>query len=240
MFSAQTERAIVEHARACYPRESCGLVVDGVYVPLENIADRPKQSFAIDAAELLRDGVQAVVHSHPDGPRWPSAHDMRQQIATGLTWGIVPLDVQRIAPILWWGPGVPVPPLVGRMWRHGPSGSDGCGDCYAVIRDWYLVERGIALPEFPRDNEWDQHGGNLYLENFAAAGFAEIAVDEAREGDVVLARIGAPVPNHGGVVLSGGRILHHLRDRLSSDTDLLGRWRRFVTHALRYQGPARA
>jgi len=51
-------------------------------------------------------------------------------------------------------------------------------------------------------------------------------------GDVFLAQVRAPVPNHGGVYLDGGLILHHLEGRLSR-REPLGPWRRFVTHALR-------
>jgi len=235
MFGASVEQAIAEHARAEYPKEACGLVVDGVYVPLPNVAFDPRDAFAMRAEELLRPGVQAVVHSHPDGVPWPSADDMAGQIASNLPWGVLVVGPGTSGPILWWGPGVPRPPLIGRDFRHGPSGSDGRGDCYALIRDWFAEERGIELMEFPRSEEWWLHGGNLYLENFGEAGFREIGLNEIQPGDVVLARVMSKVPNHGGVVLNNGLVLHHLTNRLSR-TEPLGRWRSYLTHALRYVG----
>lgn len=234
MFGAAIDAAIAAHAREAYPHECCGLVVSDRYVRMRNIAADPRREFAMEPAALLPAEVRAVVHSHPDGPAWPSAHDMRQQIASGLPWGLVTVSGGRVSPVLWWGPGVPIPPLLGRIYRPGPSGSDGRGDCYAIIRDWYAVARGIVLPDYPRDPEWERSGGNMYLDNFADAGFREVPAGEAREGDVVLARLAAPVPNHGGVVLPDGRVLHHLREKLSTDVDRLGRWSRFVTHTLRY------
>jgi cell wall-associated NlpC family hydrolase len=123
--------------------------------------------------------------------------------------------------------------LLGRDFRPGPSGSDGRGDCYALIRDWYAEHRGIELPEFPRDDEWWEHGEDLYRENFAAAGFVQIAPEAMQPGDVVLAQVMASTTNHGGIVLPNGLVLHHLRNRLSR-AEPLGPWMRFVTHVLRY------
>jgi proteasome lid subunit RPN8/RPN11 len=242
MFGPEVEAAIVAHARAEYPREACGLVLHGAYVPVENLAENPREDFMIDIAETMQPGVQAIVHSHPDGDPWPSAEDMAGQIATALPWGVLTVGSGGAGSVLWWGPGVPRPPLIGRDFRHGPSGSDGRGDCYALIRDWFAEERNIELMEFPRKDRWwsdEKQPQNLYLDNFAKAGFAEIGIEEMQPGDVVLARVMSRVPNHGGIVLANGLVLHHLTHRLSK-TEPLGRWMRQVTHALRYVGPTDA
>lgn len=233
MFGPEVEAAIAAHARTEYPREACGLVIDGAYVPMENRARDPQAQFLIPVDETLRPGVQAVVHSHPDGDPWPSAEDMAGQVATALPWGVVVVGAAGVGRVLWWGEGVPRPPLLGRDFRHGPSGSDGRGDCYALIRDWFLDVRGIDLPEFPRAPEWWLAGGDLYRHGFARAGFREIDLSELAPGDVVLAKVMSPVPNHGGVVLADGLVLHHLTGRLSR-REPLGPWRRFLTHALRW------
>lgn len=237
MFGDEIEAAIIAHARAAYPEEACGLVTDEGFVAVQNVAADPLRQFEMPPDALLNRNVRAVVHTHPDGVPWPSAHDMKQQIATGLTWGVVVVTADQCYRPLWWGPDVPIPPLLGRDFRPGPSGSDGRGDCYALIRDWYQVVRGVTLPEYPRDDEWWEAGGNLYAENFTHAGFVRIDLDEVQYGDVVLAAINARVTNHGGIVLRDGLVLHHLRHRLSRE-EPLGRWERFITHALRYVGDA--
>jgi proteasome lid subunit RPN8/RPN11 len=231
IFNREIEEAARAHAMAEYPRESCGLVVDGKYVPMPNMSSDPT-AFEMDAS-AFGDDVEAVIHSHADGPPWPSAADMRGQIATRVPWGIVVSTSAGAGRILWWGDGVPRPPLIGRDFRHGPSGSDGRGDCYALIRDWYAEIRGIELPEFPRDDRWWENGDDLYRVHFPDAGFVAVPADEMRPGDVVLAAIISRVPNHGGVVLPNGLVLHHLQNRLSR-TEPLGPWMRFVTHVLRY------
>jgi len=231
MFGSEVEEAAKAHALAEYPRESCGLVIGGKYVPMPNRSSDAK-AFEMDAS-AFDDRTQAVVHSHPDGPPWPSAADMRGQIATRVPWGVLTVTSAGAGAVLWWGDGVPRPPLLGRDFRPGPSGSDGRGDCYALIRDWYAEHRGIELPEFPRDDEWWEHGEDLYRENFAAAGFVQIAPEAMQPGDVVLAQVMASTTNHGGIVLPNGLVLHHLRNRLSR-AEPLGPWMRFVTHVLRY------
>ena len=56
----------------------------------------------------------------------------------------------------------------------GCTPQTGVSDCYSLIRDWYRTERGIALPEFPRDWEWWEYGGDLYAMGFAEAGFVKL------------------------------------------------------------------
>lgn len=85
--------AIRRHALQCYPEESCGLIVDGVYLPRSNCSATPTEAFNISPcdwaeAEDLGD-VEAVVHSHPDGRAFPSGADFLAQGATGLPWVIV-------------------------------------------------------------------------------------------------------------------------------------------------------
>lgn len=59
------------HAARSYPREACGLVVNGQYWPCRNIADEPEHRFVIEprdyAVAAMMGKVEAVVHSHPHG-----------------------------------------------------------------------------------------------------------------------------------------------------------------------------
>ncbi|WP_034609574.1 C40 family peptidase [Desulfovibrio aminophilus] len=236
MFDPDVIRAIRAHAEAEFPRESCGLVVGGAYLPMDNLAQDPESEFAMPPEALLRPGIQAVVHSHPAGPDCPSEADMAQQIASGLPWGIVTVcpDGEAEGPAarepFFWGDGVPRPPLKGREFRHGVT------DCYALCRDWHFQETGELLPDFPRPDEWWAHGGNLLLERFREAGFETVPLSEARRGDGLLfsIRLGRrdDVVNHCAVLLDHGMILHHLAGRLSRQ-EHLGGWRRFLRLAIR-------
>lgn len=227
---------IAAHMAAAYPREGCGLVVDGRFVPVENVAEGADE-FAMPADTVLRyPRIDAVIHSHPDGPDCPSEADMRGQLAMDVPWGLCTVSADKDVSRPWyWGADEFTPPLVGREFRHGPSGSDGAGDCYALIRDWYRLERGAILPEFPRSDGWWNDGLNLYAEHFREAGFREIPASEARDGDVFFMKVLSSRENHAGIMTGGSQlILHHLSGRLSRQ-EPMGRWHKFIERWVRYE-----
>jgi len=225
MFSDAAIAAFKGHAGKEYPKEACGLIVDGDYLPRVNRAKDPETEFFITPQAILaakkHGEILAVLHSHPGGPTHPTASDMRGQMDCALPWGLVTTDGDQVSDVIWFGDQVPIPPLIGRDFRHGVT------DCYSLIRDWYRLERGITLKDYPRDNSWWEEGQDLYRQNFRETGFQEIPEHEARPGDVFLAQVRSAVPNHGGILLEGGLILHHLTGRLSA-REPLGPWRRFV------------
>lgn len=244
------------HARHEYPKESCGLIVAGKYIACENIASDVSThreddkncscqlcSFEIDGQLYARheNDIDVVVHSHPNGPFYPSKADMEGQQLTGKPWAIIALDDERVAekPVMWGGA---IPPLLGREFMHGVT------DCYAIIRDAYalgkeeLAKQGIpdwpfdpiVLPEFPRQDAWWEDGDDLYIENFGKAGFVAVK-DAPKPGDVFLMKIRSSKNNHGGLLVGNDLIVHHLPSRLSR-REPAGLWGRQASMWLRYQG----
>lgn len=223
------------HAAREAPRECCGVVTvehgERVYRACRN-ASQGDAEFAIhpedwaaaqDAGEIV-----AVVHSHPFASPEPSMADRVECERHGLPWWIVnhPLGHWReIRPEGYRAP------LVGRPFCHGVL------DCYSLLRDYYREQLGLELPDFERGERWWEKGGDLYRENFEAAGFRAIpSTPDPRpsEHDVILMRVASSVPNHAGVVSQGG-LLHHLQYRLSS-RDVYGGWYRHrTTHVLRHR-----
>lgn len=246
-FGPKVEAAAKAHALAEYPREACGLVVDGVYEPKANKAVDPHNAFEIDRrCWATKRKIQAVIHSHcavpgsftwsPEEKKatddhghapWPSSDDMRQQVATGLPWAIIWTDGQGTKGPLWWGDFVLDEPLIGREFHPGVR------DCYGLARAYYRQERGVTLPEFARDDEWWHLGDDLFREGFGKAGFVPVE-GAARPGDAYLMAIRSDVPNHCAMVLQPGLILHHLSRRLSR-REALGGWQSYITHTLRLE-----
>ena len=223
------------HAVAEYPRESCGLILsNGEYLPCENTAADPEHDFRIATKTMTQD-IAAVVHSHPDGPGEPTASDMQSQIACGVPFGICVSYKDYAEPPFFWGDSLPVPPLLGRQFRHGPSGNDGCGDCYALVRDYYRQERGVTLLDFPRDNDWWRNGEDLYTAHFVEAGFRPLtAAEQPERGDVAMIVVPrSDVVNHAAIYLGEGLFLHHLYNRLSV-REPVGRWQRHIVRWIRY------
>lgn len=245
MFDQSVFDAAKQHARKQFPFESCGLVINGVYHPCANVAPDPERDFVIDprdqVAALKKGRLQAVIHSHPKGPIFPSKADMIGQLETNVPWGIVPLDEDRIADPFFWGGTAPIRPILGREFQHGIT------DCYAVMRDVYrlgkekLAEQDIEwpfdpilFPEIPRDDEWWTSGDDLYSGNFEKLGFHPIDISDARPGDVFLVKLRSNKLNHGGLLMPSGLILHHLPGRMSR-REPAGLWARSADMWLRYE-----
>lgn len=231
---ARLIESVQRHAAECAPRECCGLgvVVKGrlKYWPCRNIAGEAE--FAIhpedwvaaeDAGEIV-----AVCHSHPYLPPEPSEADRVMCEQTGLPWLVVShpsCEHSIIEPMGYRAP------LIGRPFLHGVL------DCYALVRDYYATI-GIDLPDYDREDGWWLNGKNLYLEHFADAGFVQIDHGDLNVHDAVLMQVASPVPNHAGVIDSGGCLLHHCHGRLSSRDVYGGYWRKVTTHVLRHRSMA--
>lgn len=233
-----TLTAIQNHALLCYPNECCGLIINGEYIPHENTASDPQNEFRIAtdkfASALILDKIDAVIHSHcfdiskpsKHDPRWPSHKDMESWISSNMVWGIVATNGEECSSILWMDDN-DIPPLADRDFVHGIT------DCYAIIRDYYRLEKNITLMNGARAMDWWDEGKDLYSDNFEAAGFYEISEDEADVGDVCLFRVRSPVINHAAVITGNNQILHHLFHRLSGHDDL-SKWRKSIVKYIRY------
>lgn len=218
----RTAQAIRDHAIEQYPRESCGLVVihkgRELYLPCRNVAKSKDENFVLEPEDYAKaeeiGEIVAVVHSHPNAPARPSEADLVMCESTGLPWHIVHVSRSEAGnlhatDIYTFQPTGYVAPLVGRSFSHGVL------DCYQLIKDYYARELLIELPDFYRRDNWWNEGQNLYMQNFEAAGFVP-ATGAIRKHDVVIMQVRSPVPNHAGVYIGDGRILHHQMSRLSS------------------------
>lgn len=231
------QAAAEAHAASEAPREACGLLVATRgrlrYLPAENVADDPREGFTIpavafEAAEDIGE-VVAVVHSHPGASSTPSQADEAGHRGSCLAWWILGDDGWHHMP------AAGAAPYAGRPFVYGEH------DCLELVRAWFWRERGIfiaAREELAAGQdfsyEWWLRGGDLYRQLFAAAGFE--ASTDTRPGDVLLMQVGAPVPNHIGIMLPGGRILHHLDGRISGTEPYDRFYRERTIHVLRHVG----
>jgi proteasome lid subunit RPN8/RPN11 len=233
------------HALAEYPMEACGGVTAAGYIPFCNASPDPLNYFEcshemdplFEAGELF-----GLVHSHPmvgateDPIGGPSELDMRGQIAMAIPWGIVVCSETWAGDPYYWGDMLEPPPLIGRPFRHGPSATDGRGDCGALVKDWYRINRGVVLEEFPREWDWwNQPGKDLYSEHFGKYGFEHAPRNAPEVGDLVLMRIMSRVTNHAGIYIGDGMMLHHLAKRVSRIEPII-HWMNSATHWLRRAG----
>ncbi|HBY9809078.1 TPA: C40 family peptidase [Klebsiella aerogenes] len=232
MLSQRLKNAIEMHAADVYPNECCGLITrvgrQRRYIRCENSHETPAEHFRISAGDWIATedagDVLAVVHSHPDAGPHASAEDLQGCQKTGLPWIIISWpegDYTVTTPD-------DTPPLLNRPFIHGSW------DCYGLVRDWYQQERGIELPDFPRDDNWWSRGENLYVRHYAEAGFYSHASD-LQAGDVILMQYKADEINHAGIYLGDGKMLHHMYGQLSCEVPYGGIWRERTMLTLRHK-----
>lgn len=243
LCTAEAVAAFRIHAVEVHPQECIGYIDGaGAYQRLVNAAAEPELSAIADRrtlAALIRTGqLRALCHSHPGGPDCPSETDMRSQIEMDAPFMLVSTNGQATTvPFAWGDQLIDDEPYVGRPFRHAVT------DCYALIRLWYRRERGVDLPDYPRNWEWWREAvpgeKDLYRRYFADAGFHPINPRDAREGDVWLAAVRSDVPNHAGVYLDAGLALHHPSSGLPFDPghlskrESIARWGPWITHWVR-------
>ncbi len=228
--------AVREHAAREAPRECCGLavVVKGKlrYWPCRNISTHNSQ-FEIDPDDHARaeeaGEVVGVCHSHVFVPPSPSEADRVMCEHSGLPWLIVNHPVGGFEQLT---PSGYQAPLVGRQYSHGVL------DCYQLVVDYYQRELGIVLPYFRREDGWWNRGENLYLDNFAQAGFVMVGdgtLAGMKPHDGLLMQVASAVPNHCAIYLGDNLVLHHVYGRLSSRDVLGGYWRKNTCAVLRHR-----
>lgn len=230
--SSEVMAAIHEHAAEAAPNECCGLVTlrkhHQMYVRCRNLAKGTDFEMHPDDYTAVADAgpVLAVVHSHCYVPATPSQADQVGCESTGVPWLIVNYPTQQHE---WLLPSGYVAPLEGRTYTFKIL------DCYTLVRDYYERMFGITWATLPYEEEWWLNGKNHYVEGFESGGFIQVKEADMREHDVVLMQVTSPVPNHAGVLLADGTMLHHPYGGLSCRRPYGGYWRKHTTHVLRHK-----
>lgn len=241
----KTKQAIIQHAKACYPAECCGVIINDTYYPCTNIA--PLGQFEIDPSEYLAlqelGEIQAIVHSHPDGEPLPSEVDRVQMGLHGIPWVICGFG-DGYESVRTHKPKAYKAPLLGRDYIHGLQ------DCYSLVRDYYKRELSIDLPDFERVDDWWENPEHepLYERNFGKAGFER--VHDLQKHDVILCRVGRTYHvNHALIYLGDGKlksektpnvignhlVIHHPHGRLSVREIYGESWQKRTAMIVRYK-----
>ena len=227
------EKALA-HAKEEYPKEAVGLVhvIKGKnrYFKCQNLAETPDEHFILNPKDYLeaekKGEIIAVVHSHPKTNPAPSPADKVACEASGLPWFIVNPNTET------WGEYKPEGwelPYVGREFSHGIV------DCYSLVRDFYKREFDLQLNDYNRRDQWWEKGENMYLDNFAKEGFKETTLEQIAYGDLFLMQLESPVPNHAGIYLGDGVVLHHVQGRLSSRDVYGGYYQKVTAKVLKHE-----
>ncbi len=99
---------VIDHAQAIYPREGCGLLAGRGslatrFIPMVNTC-ASETAYEMDPVELINslrelrlagEELVAVYHSHPRGPSYPSASDIRRAYYPEVAHVIVSLSDRK-------------------------------------------------------------------------------------------------------------------------------------------------
>jgi proteasome lid subunit RPN8/RPN11 len=232
---------------ARYPEEACGLVIADKYFPCTNVHEEPTKAFRIAgqervSLELKHGPVQAVLHSHPYdikqssqflkdkyNPAWASVPDQTSFMNDTCDWGIVATDGQGISELVWLSNEIQ--PYDTK--RHFEWFS---WDCYAIVRNWYILNRNLVLPNFTREWEFWKKPINTIEDGIATIPFAKkIPTEKAQVGDTAVFAVLGSVVNHVGVICGDNELLHIFPDNgYYAHVTRWDRWKHKAQYVVRF------
>lgn len=227
----EIKQAIANHAREVFPQEACGFVVNGKIIKCKNHHPLPLSNFAIAAKDYANaeqlGTIEAIYHSHPEGLNGFSLRDVQSCKQSNVPWIVFN---GKTGDFFYANPSGNAA-YEGRQWIYGIH------DCYAILKDFYQREFAIVLDDFPRGEEleWEKDEWRMFERHYEQQGF--VPIDKpANKGDFLLMQVGAPSPNHAGVIAGDGwSFYHHLMNRRSEKTVYGGYWAKITTKILRHK-----
>lgn len=222
---------LIAYSHEQSPKEACGFIANGRFVPCDNIHSSPLDHFAIKAEDYARADsltIEAIFHSHAEFNSSFSPHDIASCKATNLPWVMYCLGGNS------WHEMDPTgnAPYLERPWIYGMY------DCYGLVRDYFRNEFGIMLADYERGEEfeWKSSEWRMFEKNFRQQGFCD-ADGPAQRGDVLLMQLQADFPNHVGIIHSPSQNIfyQHLLGRLSEANVYGGYWQKHTVRTLRHK-----
>ena len=181
----EVRNAIISHMDDELPNEACGVITkkgkvyayersDNVH-PKKGLTDPETNEaydlFKFDAKTSARivdefSDVIAYVHTHPNGPAWPSFLDQEIQQSIGKPSVIASRDpTNGVFDLFSFGDHMLDLPLIHRMFRHAVT------DCFEAVRSWFWQKEQVYLPPIAREDRWWRQGaldnGFIEPEEFA-------------------------------------------------------------------------
>ncbi len=229
------EAFIRDAAHQSPEKETCGLVfrdsTGELYAETRpNMAETPADFFRIDAKEFLAaknaGNLVGYWHSHPFGSCKPSAADKSVAEAVGLpswVYSVRDNELHCYTPSGWRAP------LEGRAFVPHVH------DCVSLVWD-YFADKGVELSPLPRVEAEYTHGISYNWKVLVEEHRAQILpqLPPPKVGDIIVMILGAShKPNHLGVYVGNGLMLHQTRRGTSRTVTWEGYWKRHTTFLIR-------
>lgn len=234
-FDHQEIEKAVKHAKEEYPNESVGAIIDKRYVKFANVSPSASNSFMLKDdmfnVAYMQGRVDCLIHSHHDSEKaLATKEDQITQQEFDIPFGIIELKNNSPTHVVFWGDTLPIEPLIGRPFFYG------VWDCYGLVRDWIRINQNVIPPNPPRD--WIFWWKKIAMfEEYVKSGqmpYEFINLKDIEVGDILLYNVdGSTYMNHCGIVVEGGKVLHHFDGNISAAYPFPHR-RQFLTLAVRH------
>lgn len=236
MLNSLNQVEIKTHALQEAPNECCGFLVgnDFCAVRVKNISDDPRKRFKISSTDFVKFApeIKAVYHSHLESLGF-SEFDKVNSEAHQIPFVLYHVKHETFQ--VYYPCGYEVP-YVGRDFIIGRV------DCFSLIKDYYLRELNVAIPDLnhhyrlveDKANHQDNTATYTILEDFFLCnGF--VATNNLQKNDVILtSSLGIKSAVHLAIYLGDNLILHHPFKRKSRIEPLNSFWKRRIILMVRH------
>ncbi|HGM5910733.1 MULTISPECIES: NlpC/P60 family protein [Serratia] len=223
---------IIQHIIDSAPDMICGVLSqddnNSGFKPCVNVSPTPEQGAIIDAdfLRILRHSheITHVICSVPDA----QSHDISDyQVMSdrdGLPYLLVLWPSLQSLTIL---------PQTELDYENRPY-IYGQYDCYSLIRDYLLREKGIALNDYPREAYYLDSGKNIFEVQAPEEGFVKVEDTSLQSGDILVFNLPSTTLQHSAVYIGNGQMLHHLPPGLSCREAYSEKWEKRTSSVWRH------
>ena len=226
-LTKKIKEKIKEHAMKEAPRECCGLIVsngkDVGVLPCNNNSSRPEHHFVISPRDYVRASsagkIEAIYHSHPDGPAEFSLADQQNYNATKERFILYSVKDDKFCDSLEQENS----DLLGRSFKLGET------DCMNIAMDYYRNKFKIKSTYeevWPSDNYYFNEDGKInikkVIERIKYFNFSLVKNEEPKEHDLLVLKAVGPKdiwPCHLSIHVGHDKVLMQTNKRKSGLID---------------------
>ncbi|QBX68330.1 NlpC/P60 family protein [Serratia quinivorans] len=224
---------IVQHIADSAPDMICGILSpddnNSGFKPCVNASPAPEQGAIIDADFLrtLRDSheITHVICSVPDALSHDVADYQEMSDRDGLPYLLVLWPSLQCLNIF---------PQSELEYENRPY-IYGQYDCYSLIRDYLLREKGFVLNDYPREVYSIDSGKNIFEVQAPEEGFVRVEDASLQSGDILVFNLPSTRLQHAAVYIGNGQMLHHLPPGQSRQETCSESWKKRISSVWRHQ-----
>lgn len=237
-LTQEIKQVIENHAIKEYPKECCGIIVDGKAIECENISETPLKSFIVKPSVIRAYGLENITgfyHSHPE-PGDFSVADIAFCEKLNKTCILYLCQSKEFK--IYNAKGMKIP-YEGRPFFLGTL------DCLSLFKDYYqrelnlIFDNDIEHPERFNYKAWstpeftEKYGYVTVVYDYLIKnGFVE--VHSLQKHDIILMRLAhINFPVHIVIYLGNNQILQHMGE-FSKVESYLSQYQRLATNILRH------